>query len=681
LILSLSAVGALFPQAAEGPAGVEAARREELIRRLDRAGIPFEQRSLFAGYGGFGSSLSVPIPAGAGSDSEAAAFILAIPLSASGDPGEGFPWGLEGGISFIRKLMERGPGRDVEVVFLGDEQSLLPRDVRRESHTGLRDLISRQDQPENTALLYLDSYESPESLILHHGGAKTLAPLQILEPFQRLCALRGIPYTFAVRSNVWYKLGLVPGPPALELSLGGGIPSLYIQGKGGRGGLSADALGDLLVEYTRFPLLGGKDPDLHYSIFRFFGKTIFLSELGALTVLWILSALFFLIFLVYSIVSRGILGLQWRIFFRRSWVIALVFALSALSLGGADRFVTLILRAFSLPMNRTSPGTAALILAIALALLSLADPLLEAVRISRKADFYGKAAVVSIIMESLSAALIDLTFMPSFIGAFLFTLLAALIPFPLPVYVIAFIIPLQVAVFLIPGLESGGLQELFRSSRLWLLLLLALLSLPPVLIFLRARALSARGQDQGLQAKKKKSRSPFPALRLIFLGIAAGAVIPYGGFLLWRSPPSPVRRIILAETEGPASLALTLSEQIFLQRRLLEIRVEAPGQPVRLDLTIDYRNSPFAVYTAPMPSVLRDTRHPGAHSGMETSVEFILGENPPNPFTTNLVLPLNFSGVLRVEALYTRYDQALDPGPPPKGDDYVLRLIRSVPLR
>jgi hypothetical protein len=266
----------------------------------------------------------------------------------------------------------------------------------------------------------------------------------------------------------------------------------------------------------------------------------------------------------------------------------------------------------------------------------------------------------------------DITFMPALIWGFLFTLLAALIPFSLPVYAIALITPLQTAVLLIAGLESGysGLQELFRSSRLWLILLLALLSLPPVLLFRRAQALEAR---------KKKSRRPFPGIRLVLLGIVAGATIPYGASLLWRAPPEPVRRILPAAQEGPAALDITLSKRIFLQRRLLEIRVEAPGQPVRLDLAMDYRNSPFAVYTAPMPYILRDNS--SSRTARGNSVTFILGENPPNPFTTNLVLPLSFQGSLRVEALYTRYDPALDPGPPPIGDDYVLRLTRTVPIR
>jgi hypothetical protein len=674
LIISLFSVPALFSQEPEGPGpgGFETARREELIRRLTREGIPFEQRPLFAGYGGFGSSLLVSIPARAGSDGDATEFVLAIPLSASDDPGAGFPWGIEGGLRFIRKLMEEGTNRDVVVAFLGDEQSLLPPDVSRQSHTGLKDLISLRSRPENTALLYLDCSQSPETLIIHHGGNKTLAPLQIIEAFYRSCTLRDIPAAFAVQSNVWYKLDIIRGPAALELSLGGGIPSLAIRGKGA-GGISADVLGDLLLEYTRFPLLSGKDPDLHYSIFRLFGTTFFLSEAGTLAVIWIVTALFFLIFLVYSIVSRGMLSLQWQVFLRRSWVIPLVFALSALSLGGADFFITLILRVFSLPMDRIYPGAAALTLAAALVLLSLADPLLEGVRISRKAGFYGNAAVVVIILESLAAALMDITFMPAFIWAFLFTLLAALIPRALPVYAVAFITPLQAAVPLIAGLASGysGLQELFRSSRLWLILILALLSLPPVLLFYRAQALRARTE---------KSRRPSRKPRLILLGIVAGAAIPYAAYLVWRSPPAPVRRIIPAAQEGSAALTVTLSQRIFLQRRLLEIRVEAPGQPVRLDLALDYRSGPSAVYTAPMPYVLRE--HSTSDGGKENSVEFILGENPPNPFTTDLVLPLTFQGSLRVEALYLPslgVPRALEDQGPEEADA-VLRLRRTIPI-
>jgi hypothetical protein len=52
------------------------------------------------------------------------------------------------------------------------------------------------------------------------------------------------------------------------------------------------------------------------------------------------------------------------------------------------------------------------------------------------------------------------------------------------------------------------------------------------------------------------------------------------------------------------------------------------------------------IYSAPMPfRYIED-------SPSRSSIEFILGEGPPNPFATEIVLPANFAGFLRAEALY-----------------------------
>ncbi|MDR2069038.1 MAG: hypothetical protein LBP71_04130, partial [Spirochaetaceae bacterium] len=97
----------------EGGNPLEISRRLELSRRLTAEGIPFEVRPLFSGYGGFGSSVLVYLPRKTKTEPDGGLFILAIPLCSGDDPGEGFPYGLEAGLAFIKKARARNLKREI----------------------------------------------------------------------------------------------------------------------------------------------------------------------------------------------------------------------------------------------------------------------------------------------------------------------------------------------------------------------------------------------------------------------------------------------------------------------------------------------------------------------------------------------------------------------------------------
>jgi hypothetical protein len=121
-----------------------------------------------------------------------------------------------------------------------------------------------------------------------------------------------------------------------------------------------------------------------------------------------------------------------------------------------------------------------------------------------------------------------------------------------------------------------------------------------------------------------------------------------------------------------------MAVRTFLERRILEITLISRGNPIRFDMYLESADagSPALIYAAPMPFTY--TEDGGSFRG--NSVEFVLGEGPPNPFTTEIVLPLDFTGSLRAEALYTRWDPSVDTLPPPESGDYALRVIRTLPI-
>jgi hypothetical protein len=97
------------------------------------------------------------------------------------------------------------------------------------------------------------------------------------------------------------------------------------------------------------------------------------------------------------------------------------------------------------------------------------------------------------------------------------------------------------------------------------------------------------------------------------------------------------------------------------------------------------------IYAAPMPfRFIADENNPGGDA-----VEFLLGDYPGNPFNTEILLPVDFSGYLRIQAVYAEWDGSIDTEPLPAGPakrprspaaseeseyDYVLKIIKRIPV-
>jgi hypothetical protein len=112
---------------------------------------------------------------------------------------------------------------------------------------------------------------------------------------------------------------------------------------------------------------------------------------------------------------------------------------------------------------------------------------------------------------------------------------------------------------------------------------------------------------------------------------------------------------------------MEVKDRILLERRTLTITLEAPVSPLVFNLYLDGAEEEIPViYSAPMPfRYIEDNNSPNRNS-----IEFILGEEPPNPFTTEIVLPIDFTGFLRAEALC----------PEPAGEGEQLRIIHRYPI-
>jgi hypothetical protein len=198
--------------------------------------------------------------------------------------------------------------------------------------------------------------------------------------------------------------------------------------------------------------------------------------------------------------------------------------------------------------------------------------------------------------------------------------------------------------------------------------------LPFMFILERAEALAERRRGRKKQPAISTIDKYHRAILLRRLASSAGLLavglalfVVYMSWMEKRPLAEPTRRTTVSDT-----LIIETSSQVFLGRRIIQIELTAHGKPARFDLYLDSNDgTPPVLYSTPMPSELNEGRD---------SLALIMGEDPPNPLTLEIVLSLDFSGNLRVEALYTAWDPAIDSLPPPATDDYLLRVSKTAPI-
>ncbi|MDR3168077.1 MAG: hypothetical protein LBT93_09040, partial [Treponema sp.] len=468
------------------------------------------------------------------------------------------------------------------------------------------------------------------------------------------------------------------GPPALQFAQSREINALYISGDGdplsrtifpsSGEPIPAEEFAAMLAAYTASLQVSVENPDYHFTIINLGERTFFVSEPVTLVVFLSAAALFFFALLIYSILYRHILIIQWQIFIRRSWILLIFVAFLMITLQGGGLFLSFLLDRFQISQPSGSYGEAFLKLLMAMVLFSFLHPLPELLSIPRKENFYGNAAVILITLGILIAALLDITLIPLFLWAFLFIFLGATITIPFLVYLSALFTPIQAVVAFVNILNTGSntLAEIIRSDNLFISFYFAVILLPFMLIFKRGSLLSRKGKP------------PHPLAvqlipRLVLLAGSLGISFFYMSYMAKQPVVKPVRRTITETSAERGILNIRSRELNFLERRITEVNLDAKGNPIRFDMYLDTGGSGVlpVIYSAPMPFEFSPGRD---------SIEFILGEGPPNPFSTEIVVPVNFTGFLRVEALYTSWDATIDTQAPPESDDYVLRVVRAIPI-
>jgi hypothetical protein len=275
-------------------------------------------------------------------------------------------------------------------------------------------------------------------------------------------------------------------------------------------------------------------------------------------------------------------------------------------------------------------------------------------RFPQRARFYGFASLIFTVVGILSAALLDFAYVPFFIWSFVFISTGAIVSHFIPIFIFALSAPILAVLAFLNIFETGStrLAELFifspwHAKEGWAVTIqVALLILPVLFLIMRGLIIFQKSFQKSLVENKKPNRK----IRLIVLSaLAAAFALSMIVQILVYKHKNPAEKIFITEIsetgDNDNTLTLLIDDIVFQDSRILTMNLLASGSPVRFDVSIesiDHRTL-LPVYSAPAPF---------ERTADGEKITFTLGEEPPNPFAMEIVLPLDFEGFLKATAIY-----------------------------
>ncbi|MCL2472482.1 MAG: hypothetical protein FWF26_02285, partial [Treponema sp.] len=441
---------------------------------------------------------------------------------------------------------------------------------------------------------------------------------------------------------------------------------------------------EFLLDYASvltFPVLKA---DKHYSLFIFPGERIFfLSEGVTVTLLLLTTGILLGFFLLYSVGNNAALLFHLRHFLKYFWIFILLLPLLVVSIkfsGQVYSFLLRFLHPSSAAINNSAP---ALVLFLAFFAFFLPSPLLDLIHFPRRAQFYGFSAVLITLIGMLFTALLDFSYIPIFLWTFIFISLGAFFSNTILIFICIIMAPLMEFSALINIIESGSQQIAqliislpWNTLDNWMTSIqAALITLPIFLLIGREIILIQKIADKGVE-KKPKRKYRLIAIPLGMILICTGMILQI--VLVPKKPYEAERRYI---AEGPGTgmaennpLQVSLEDTLFQNSRIITLQMNARGSPVRFDVSLESINgqSLLPVYSAPVPFDREDEGR---------RISFSLGEYAPDPLIMEIVLPENFEGALKTEAVYNTWDPEIDKEKESISNDYILRVSRTITLQ
>jgi len=278
-----------------------------------------------------------------------------------------------------------------------------------------------------------------------------------------------------------------------------------------------------------------------------------------------------------------------------------------------------------------------LIIMLSVWLFNIFAHLLDFIRFPKKAQFFGVSSVIIAGIGLYISASLDITYSAIFLWAFCFTLISSAVKTPVIVFLTAMLIPLRaIGAFLDLRTFEGIPLRLFAPGitpenlfavREWVVAFQICVLCLPVILLTKKSLL--------IREKVRKNRILF-VLRYCIPGIFAVLLITR----ILMYPVESGRKWLTVSGEHE-DFNIALSETVFLESRIVNVRLQSSQDPLKFNLYLNSEDDEEPlIYSSPVPMEWH-TRN---------SVRFVLGENPPNPLNLEIVLKEDYRGIFWAEA-------------------------------
>jgi len=544
--------------------------------------------------------------------------------------------------------------------------------------------------PENpTALVYINFQEIPETIVIRSGGRFVTSPYWLLDRISSALSQASVPYRLIGNEHQVFRIGLTDAITPIEPFLSSEYPAIELSGEGSTGGKRE--AGKWIDSFLRFAHIlieenesGFPDEwDKHYLIFQFGTRRIIINETAYLLILLSIFSLFFL----YGVSFKTRIVRYLKILVRHLDALPVVFLFV---------FFCLLVSGFLLEGITLMQGYSGfwmslpflfflLKISTALFLFFLTFRFLRRRYFSIRGSFYSAAALLFLLLTTVTTAVINISFSYYFAWAFMWTFVFTLLKRRSLKLLCLIVSPLWLfkALYDVFTLPSFKVLDIILFSRFSGNLLVALFILPFVLKLIRLSLLHKHAVG------RKQKRQNFLILALLgLLSISLGVYLflydpwsrmdqpvlaeevidsntsnrylkvsseftlrPFSitGSGYSRSVEGGSRELIIQGTGAPDLLRVEHQVSSFLDRKHVQLLIYPEGKPDRILCTLK-SESEIIIFDANFPFAL----DPAGKKGT-----IFIGINPPIPLRVEFTLGNDEAEVL-LEVVYRELPYELD---------------------
>lgn len=586
-------------------------------------------------------------------------------------------------LGILEKAREKRPAISIQINFMGAEFG--PND---QYPLGSRIFLENYFPDYTLTHFYLNFRNIPARIRIKSGGTGLITPSWLITDTTEALEKTGVPFLLRGNENQLYRFGLNIKKTIIERYLKKDIPSISFEGNyeslplAERETLMENFIGFIFQFIEKYKEDGIPTTwDRHYLFFQAGSFHLIINEKTYLILFILVLSIVIIYILVFTRIFRHII----KAFLKHLWVLPLIFLIVYIYFLLSGLAIQLISFLKNDPnFWYTSPFLFFLLKVTLIALLfQLTKKFLHF--FTHDFIFYSSAGIITLFINIMVLSFINISFTYYFLWAFIFFLtsnqirnniLRLLFFLPAPYWIIKTAIE-----FLI--------EPQYEFSRIFLLadplntLVVSLLMLPFILIPIGIYQKVRIHKKVLIQSAPKTLNIPVLISFLVSLGLCLymflfiqyteqmpltiftkniidmdkkNNTIEISGnralrdINLWIVDKhyhfeTEAMHYIIPQEEIPELIDIQVTQKSFLDRKNINISVEAQGNPMSLSLSIA-SDSDYTLFDSNFPYNIRNKGR---------IYDIIIGANPPKPINIQLTLPAQLSFELFLEMEYSEF--------------------------